>query len=125
MTIPLAHEELEVGKRVVQKGLVRIKTRVREEEKTIETNLLREEISVERVTVNRPIDAPIAMRQDGEVLIVPVIEEVLVVQKQLMLKEELHIRRHSVEQPHTQSVLVRREEAEVERLDAAGPPAQE
>ncbi len=58
------------------------------------------------------------MRQEGDLLIVPVVEEVLVVEKRLVLKEELHIRRRveteSVEVP----VELRRQRAEVERVPA-------
>ena len=39
------------------------------------------------------------MREEHGTLIVPVLEEVLVVEKRLMLKEEIHIRTHRVETP--------------------------
>ena len=55
--------------------------------------LFREDCDVERVPVKRMIDQPAEIRQDGDTLIIPLMEEVLVVEKRLMLREELHIRR--------------------------------
>jgi len=115
ITIPLGSEEVELSKRAVQQAIVRIQTTVREEERIIETRLLKDEITVERVEINRPIESPIEPRYEGEVLIIPVIEEVLIVRKQLVLKEELRITQRSVARPHAQAVLLRSEEATVER----------
>jgi uncharacterized protein (TIGR02271 family) len=115
ITIPLASEEVELSKRAVQQAVVRIQTKVREEERIIETRLLKDEVTVERVEMNRPIESPMEPRYEGEVLVIPVIEEVLVVSKQLVLKEELRITQRSVARPHAQAVLLRHEEAMVER----------
>ncbi|MFL6579319.1 MAG: YsnF/AvaK domain-containing protein [Burkholderiales bacterium] len=115
ITIPLASEEVELSKRAVQQAVVRIQTKVREEERIIETRLLKDEVTVERVEMNRPIESPMEPRYEGEVLVIPVIEEVLVVSKQLVLKEELRITQRSVARPHAQAVLLRHEEATVER----------
>jgi len=115
ITIPLGSEEVELSKRAVQQAVVRIQTKVREEERIIETRLLKDEVTVERVEMNRPIENPMEPRYEGEVLVIPVIEEVLVVRKQLVLKEELRITQCSVARPHAQAVLLRHEEATVER----------
>jgi uncharacterized protein (TIGR02271 family) len=115
ITIPLASEEVEVGKRAVQQAVVRIQTKVREEERIVETRLLKDEITVERVELNRPIENPMEARYEGEVLVIPVTEEVLVVRKQLVLKEELRITQRSVARSHAQPVMLRHEEATVER----------
>ena len=114
-SIPLAREELKVGKREVETGRVRIHKVVREHEELIDTPLMHEEIDVQRVPVNRELDAPAQPRQEGDVLIVPVVEERLVVQKRLVLVEELHVRRRAVERPHQERVRLRSEEAVVER----------
>jgi len=115
ITIPLASEEIELDKRAVPQAVVRIQTKVREEERIIETRLLKDEIKIERVEMNRPIENPMEPRYEGEVLVIPVIEEVLVVRKQLVLKEELRITQRSVARSHAQTVVLRHEEATVER----------
>jgi stress response protein YsnF len=60
-----------------------------------------EEAGVERVPVNRLVETEPQTRQEGDVTIIPIIEEVLVVEKRLLLKEEIHIRRtrNQVRQP--------------------------
>ena len=51
-------------------------------------------------------------------MIVPIMEEVLVIEKRLILKEELHIHKRRVETHQPQQVTLRREEVRVERLDS-------
>lgn len=120
ISIPVAREEIELSKKTVETGTVRIRKIVREHEEAIEQPLLHEEVDVQRVSINRVIDAPVAMRYEGETLIVPVVEEVLLVQKQWVLKEELHISRHVVETISSQRVVLRSEEAIVEREPRSG-----
>lgn len=116
--IPLVAEEVEVGKRRVERGRVRVKKGVATREEEVAVPLVREEVEVERVAINRPVDTPPAPRQEGDVWIVPVLEEVLVVEKRLMLKEELHIRRRRVEETARERVTLRTETATVERTAA-------
>ena len=54
----------------------------------------------------------------GETTIVSILEEVLVVEKRLVLKEELHIRRRQVEMRDPRRVTLRSEEVTIERLGA-------
>ena len=103
--LSLVDEQLSVRKRRVETGRVRIKTVVDEHQEWIQEALEREEISVERVTVDRVVDAHPEIRQQGDVLIIPVVEEVMVVEKRLLLKEEIHVctQRHveQVDEPVT------------------------
>lgn len=117
VTIPVVEEELEVQKRQVETGRVRITKVVQEQEEIVDEPLLQEKIEVRRVPVNRPVDGPIPIRHSGDTMIVSLLEEVLVVEKRLMLKEELHITKRQVEVHESQPVTLRREEAIVEPLD--------
>jgi len=117
MVIPVIHEELEVGTRKVETGGVRIHKSAREEEQTVDVPLVEEHVEVQRVPVDRAVDGPVAVRHVGDTIIVPVVEEVLVVQKQLRLVEELHIRKTRTERHAPQTVVLRKEEATVERLE--------
>jgi uncharacterized protein (TIGR02271 family) len=114
--IPVIQEEVNVYKRPVEKGRVRIVKTLQEREEVVDVPLLEEEVEVNHVPVNRMVDRTEAVRHDGDTMIVPIYEEVLVVRKRLMLKEELHITRHRREVSRPQTVTVRREEVEVERL---------
>ncbi len=61
--------------------------------------LFREGYSIERVKVDRLLSEPASQRQEGDTLILPVVEEVLVMEKRMMLREEIRItpRRDEVE----------------------------
>ena len=87
--IPLVEEQLEVGTREVERGRVVVRKRVEAREELAEAVLHRDELSVERVPLGVPVDAPPPVREEGDVLIVPVLEEQLVVRTRLILKEEL------------------------------------
>jgi len=89
---------------------------VHQHEEVVDEPLLREEVEVERVAINRAVDGPVAVRHEGDVMIVPILEEVLVLEKRLMLKEELHIRRRQVKESQPQRIVLRTEEATVERV---------
>jgi uncharacterized protein (TIGR02271 family) len=116
--LPVIQEELRVHKRQVQTGGVRIRKNVHRREQVVDEPGFREEVEVERVPVNRVLEAPVAVRQEGETLIVPLLEEILVVEKRLILKEEIRItkRRHEIRTP--QQVTLRSEDVSIERLDA-------
>ncbi len=120
MSFPVMEEELHVAKRVIDTGRgIRIHKTVSEREQVLDQPLLRDELVVEHVSVGRVVpeaDLP-QTRYEGDTLVVPVLEEVLVVQKQLVLKEEVHItrRRQQVSAPRTE--ILRSEHIAVERFD--------
>jgi len=116
--IPVLVEELAVQKRVAETGKVRITKTVHEREEVVDEPLVREEVEVERVPIQRVVDGPVPIRDEDGTTIIPILEEVLVVEKRLMLKEELHIRKRRVEIHQPQQVTLRCEEARVEREEA-------
>lgn len=122
--IPLHDESVTVGKQRVERSRVRVTTRVSEHEAMVRESLEHEEATVTRVPIDREIDAHPGIRQEGDVTVIPLVEEVLVVERRLMLREELHIRKNrrtvEVEQP----VTLRSEEAVVERVTAPPSPVQ-
>lgn len=123
MSFPVMEERLQVGKRLVDTGRgLRIRKTVGEHERVVDEPLLRDELTVEHVPVGQIVsgDAPPQMRHEGDTLVVPVLEEVLVVQKQLLLKEEVRITRRRREVREPQRVALRSEHVEVERFDECG-----
>lgn len=70
--------------------------------------LIMEDVQVERVPVNRIVDAAPEIRHEGDVMIVPVIEEVITVQKRILLKEEVRITRSRKELREERRVVVGR-----------------
>lgn len=123
VVVPVVVEELSVGTRVVDTGVVRLRKVVHERVEVVDTALLRETVHVERVAVNRFVEGPVAPREEDGVWIIPVLEEVLVVEKRLVLREELRVtRRREPMPPAPQRVTLRREEVVVEREGAPVPP---
>mgnify|MGYP001423387369 CR=1 FL=1 len=115
--IPVIEEDVQVGKRWVETGRVRISKVVREEEQVIDETLLKDEVEVEHRPINRVLDTPAEPRQDGNTLIIPVMEEMLVVEKRLVLKEEIHVTRRQRAVPTAQNVTIRKEDVIVERVE--------
>jgi uncharacterized protein (TIGR02271 family) len=120
LVVPVVEEALTVHTSTVETGRVRISKVVHEREEIIDPPLLRDEVVIERVPINRVVEAPIAARSEEDTLIIPLLEEVLVVEKRFLLKEELRITKRQVETHMPQRVMLRREEATVEHIDQEG-----
>ena len=118
VVIPLVAETLSVAKREVETGRVRVTKVVKEHEELVEQLLRKDEVTVERVPVGRAVDGPVAVREEGDTIIIPLVEEVLVVEKRLMLREELRVTRRANEVRDSQRVSLRREDVEVERISS-------
>lgn len=114
-TIPVIEENIHIGKKVVETGRVRIIKTVHEEEALVEAALLQEEVQVERVPVNQYIETPPQVRYEGDVMIIPVIQEVVVIEKRLMLVEEIRVNKHQTEKKVSETVTLRKEEIHIER----------
>jgi uncharacterized protein (TIGR02271 family) len=116
--IPVVVEQATVGTAIVETGRVILEKRVTEHSEIIGLPLTREEVRVERHPVGRPIEGEAPQpRYEGDTLILPVLEEILVVRTQWVLKEELHV--HKVRVPHSdpQTVTLRAEEVDVRRTE--------
>ena len=120
LVVPVLRDVLDVHTNAVETGRVRIRKIVREHEEVVDPPLLREEAVIERVPINRIVDGPISTRSEEDTLIIPVLEEVLVIEKRLLLKEEIRITTRREETHAPQRVTLRREEATVERINREG-----
>ena len=117
--IPVIEEQLSVSKRTVRTGSVRIEKAVEAHDYIVTESLRSEKSVVERVTIGKEVDAdqPPQVRIENGVTIIPVLEEVLVVEKRLILKEELHIRQVVSEELFSQPVSLKKERLVVSRTD--------
>ena len=120
LVIPLVEERVSATKREVETGRVRVRTRVEARQETVRADLARESVEIQRVPMNVEVSAMPAVRQEGGTTIVPVVEEVLVVEKKLMLVEEVHLRRTRSIEEHTQPVTLAAQRAEIEREASGG-----
>jgi stress response protein YsnF len=113
--VALAQEQLEIGKREVERSRVVVRTRVEERDEIAELELLQEEVTVARVPRGVPVETKPAMRVEDGVLIVPIVEEQLVVTTRLILKEEVRITRRSHTELVREPVRLRSEQVDIER----------
>lgn len=117
---PVIEEQIEVGKRTVERERVRVSTHVSTRDEDVDVPLFHEELEVSRVALDRIVESAEGPRQEGDTMIVPVYHEVLVVEKRLILREEVRLKRVRREHHDRRQVTLRREEVQVER---AGLPA--
>jgi stress response protein YsnF len=113
--IPLFEEIATVGTHQVLTRRVRVQTLTDTLEELAHAEVQRESVEVTRVPINKVVETAPDIRTDGDVTIVPVLEEVLVVEKRLLLKEEVHIRRRIATEAVEVPVTLRKQRAIVER----------
>ncbi len=118
--VPVIEEELVTGTRAVVTGSVRVRKEVERTEDTVEMPATRDVVSVNRVSINREVSIAPSVREEGDTLIISVVEEEIVIQKRLMLIEEIHIQRRQITEQVTKSIMLDHEHAIVERLDKEG-----
>ena len=114
--IPVIEERARVDKEVVERGVVRISTSSRDSEQVLEEVLRHEEVDIRRVALNEEVEGMPEIRQEGDVTVIPIVEERAVIVKKLVLVEELYVRRRKIEEIvripvtlHSTEVLVERE----------------
>jgi uncharacterized protein (TIGR02271 family) len=121
--IPLFEEEFAVSKRVIPKSRVQVSRVTHRHEQLIDELLHHQQIVVERIPVDKPVDVMPSIQDDGETIVVPIVEEVLRVERYLVLKEEVHVRRVRTTDRYQESVTLRKHEAVITRLPIEPPAA--
>jgi stress response protein YsnF len=119
--LPLVEEQVHVSKRQVT-SRVRVTTVTDQCEEIIPQDLVTETIRTERVAINRVLEPGEQIpqtRTEGDVTIVPVFEEIVVVARKLVLVEEIHLHRERTTDRVEHSVTLRKQRAVVERIDDA------
>lgn len=119
-TLPIVEEQLDIAKRVEDIGGLRVRIEVEDRVQHHVLDTTSEEVSFERIAVGREVDEMRAPWQDGDVLVVPVYEEVVVLERRLLLKEEIRVSKQRLQHATPLQPTVRRERAVVEREDADG-----
>ena len=122
---PLYAEDLTVSKRQIAGDMVQVSTVTRENESLVDETLNHERVQIDRIPVGRQVDAVPPVRQEGDTTILPVVEETVVVERRLILKEEIHIRRLHVSERHQEAVILRKQEAVITRIEPHNSRLQE
>ena len=120
---PLIEERLRTEVHEVSKGEVNVHLRTLVRQEIARETLIAETIDIERVAVGRFVDETPQVRQEGEVTIVPVLEEVIV--KRLYLREEVRLTRRRVRTDFEEAVDLRRQEATIDRTVLGHSPTED
>jgi uncharacterized protein (TIGR02271 family) len=116
VVVPLLEETLRAEKQWAEAGVVQLHKTVETRTETVPIDLTHEQVDIQRVTVNRVLSPgeDTGPRQEGDVLIVPIVEEELVVTKRRVVREEVRIRKKLVVAQEEASDTVRSEHLAVQ-----------
>jgi len=118
--IPIVHEEVYADAAPVVTGTVRVTKQVHSHDELVNQELRKSHVEVKRVPTHRVVDGPQAVQRVGDTLIIPVVSEVLRIERDWVITEEIHITERLEKEIVEQSVTVNHEQAHIERLDASG-----
>ena len=123
LVIPVVVERLEVSRERVETGRVRIIKSVEAREVVVDDPLKRESVRVEHVPINQVVTGAVPqVREEGDVTVIPILEERVVTRTELVLVEEVRIHRDHSEYHDPQRVTLRKEVVAVERFGEDGRP---
>jgi len=125
LVIPVIEEKLNVRKQVREIGVVEVRKTIHERTETVDLPLQAEQVEVERIAVNRFVDGPVPVRHEGDTMIISLLEEVAVVEKRLLLREEVHVKTVRKEVHNPQAVTLREERVDVVRKPGPGQDGQQ
>ena len=115
LTLQLHVEDISVTKRQLPAQRVRVTTATRTRDVLVDEPLTQEKVVITHVAVERYVDAVPDIRQEGDVTILPIVEEEIVVTRRLFLREEVHVRRTQIRTNHMEVVTLREQKAVVTR----------
>ena len=119
--IPLQAEAVAISRQSVPGATVRVETVTKEREHEVVETVFKESVEIERFSIGREIAAPPEVTQNGDVTIIPVVEEVVIVTRKFFLKEEIHVKRVKIPVQHQETIVLRNQEAIVTRLSPSIP----
>ena len=117
IVVPLAREDLTVTRHKVETAVVSVATVTRTHDAVVDEALTHERVEIERLPIGQFIDKAPPVREEGNTTIISIVEEVLVVEKRLVLKEEVHLRRVRITERHQETVALREQEAVITRRE--------
>jgi stress response protein YsnF len=120
--LPVIEEEVHVRRESVPIGRVKVRVEQRSSPSTVPLEAFAETVEVQRVPIGREVERAEPPRQEGDDWIVPVYEEVVRVERRLVLKEEIRLRKRRETRQWEEEVALRREEPVIERSTPQAAP---
>ena len=115
--VMLAEERLRLDRRRVPKARIRLSTVTEERVESATLDLTTETVEVTRIPANRPVDEAPPIVTEDDLTIIPIVEERMVLRRQLVVTGEIHIRKHRTQREVSVPTTLRRQVATVERHD--------
>ena len=122
--LPLHVEEVSFSRRKVERD-VKVHIQTTRHDRVVDEPLVHEKIEIERVPIGRPVETAPPVREEGDTTIISVVEEVLVVERRLILKEEIRLHRVRTTEQHRELVTLRDQQVVIERREGAVDPRPE
>ncbi len=116
--VVLHEEQAEVTRQTRPAGRVSVSTVTKTRDELIDELLTRENAEIDRVLIGQPVDELPVIREEGDTIVIPLVEEVVVVERRLILKEEIRIRRFTTTERHQETVTLREQDAVITREPA-------
>ena len=114
--IPVIQEQIVIDKQVIETGKVRVRKTVSEETASLNIPLIQENYDVQRVPAQEVFDKPPGIRYEGDTIVVPVMREIVIVEKKYELIEEVRLTKRTTAVPHIQEITLLKEHVQVERV---------
>ena len=115
LRVPITQEGVVVDKVAVQTDAVRVHTFADERQLLVEEMVERGVLRIDRIATDRAVDVAPPPRQEGDVTIISLVEERLVVEKRLFVTEEIRVTRERTQEAVAIPVTLRTMRATVER----------
>lgn len=115
MVIPIIEEQATIEKYIVPVGKVNITKRIEELEEIVDVPTYRGEVDVKRVPINLFVEEQPNIRHEGDTMIIPIVQEQVVMVKKIFLVEELHVQNRVIETHQPQTVMLKKDVVEVQR----------
>ena len=122
--VPLHEEDVSISKEPVITGGVRVSTVTHQHQHLVDELLACESVEIDRIPIGETVEYAPQVRAEGDTIVIPVVEEVLTVERRWLLKEEVRLRRVRTTRRHRESVRLRRQEAFVTRNSCKTDPKQ-
>lgn len=113
-TIEVHAEDVDISKRLVERGRVRIESSVEDVPFSRDVEYGQDVVDVKHVPIDEEFDEIPQTRQEGNTIIIPVVEEVVVISKRYRLVEEVHVTRRRETQTEHVETTVKRQSVSVE-----------
>jgi stress response protein YsnF len=121
VVVPIYQERACVSKRRVVTSRVKVSRVTHQSERLLTETLARQQVKIDRIPIGKLIDAVPKIREEGDAIIIPIVEEIPVVEHRLVLTEEVWVRRVRSKENYRERVTLRCQKAVVTR-DPAEPP---